>query len=490
MIKLRPYQKNAIKAAYDAIRADKRKFLLSLATGAGKSIIIASIAKDAISKGMRVVVITNAETLCFQIAETLEKVTGLDCCIEKAAQVSKADSVLISASVQSLSAPGRAERLHTDNTLIIFDEAHMALAETYSDVLERLNAKYMIGFTATPFRADDTPMAGVWPDGVVFSYNIMQAIKDGYLTPLKGLLRSHGGWVKGDNCIEAIANDYRKGLWRKANVVFVPLLQHAEDLASAIGEGADWVSADRRQPIKEFEDGKLHTIITSTLLVTGWDCPRVDCIVLARSMDSLVMLSQSVGRGTRLYDGKDDCLVIDYSGDLINLASIMAPNEGTAKSVAGLFDAPDMDGEFDILDAWDQIQEDSDRQERDRLETLLNRRSEEMLETFDPLNIQISIDSRWGTEDVLVSDMTWDFLRTRFGLFDKDRKNLSERFAQYLIGALGNRERLGLCSYKQCKKFASLKYKGFELWTKEKAKKVMMETIENRFRPIKRYQVN
>jgi len=484
-MKLRTPQREAIKAAYDAIREGKTRFILAIATGVGKSIVIAKIAKAALDGSWRAVVITNAEVLNIQIAATLEQVSGQDCCIEKAQSFAKPDSSLVSASVQSLYAPGRAESMKLGKTIVFFDEVHMSESDTYKDVLERIGADVYIGLTATAFRADRKPLS-FWHDGVIYSYNLRQAINDGFLVPLKGLIRSMGRVRKGDT-YNRLADEYRAGMWRTRNVVFVPLIKDARELAKQIGPGADWCSAKRKSPVKKFKDGNLHTIITSTLLVTGFDCCDVNCVIIARNMESLVMLAQAVGRGTRIHPGKNDCLIVDYSGLLVNLSSIMAPDPAIIKKARNLLAPPEMNGEFDILESWEYVEEAIEREEADALQKMLNKRGEQLAILLNPLEASIKIpDFKWTEEDRRVSDTIKGYLMIH-GVSSKQIESVSQRAGEKFIEALELRRQMGLANWKLLKRLKGWKYKKCESWTQQEATRAMKDTVDNRYKPVKKY---
>ncbi len=104
----------------------------------------------------------------------------------------------------------------------------------------------------------------------------------------------------------------------RKTVVFLPLIKTSQkftDILNAHGFRAAEVngqSEDRDQVLKDFDEGKYNVLCNSMLLTEGWDCPSVDCVIILRPTKVRSLYSQMVGRGTRLYPGKKELLLIDF----------------------------------------------------------------------------------------------------------------------------------------------------------------------------------
>jgi superfamily II DNA or RNA helicase len=207
-IALRPYQHEALAAIDYAVNHPKHwmsRPLVVLPTGTGKTVIfahlIASQPRDG-DWGLRALILVHRDELVRQTCEKLEMVdASLSVGVVKAER-NEMEAEVIVASVQTLGRPDRLEQLakyrpdwHGDYwdepeeasfQVVIVDEAHHATAPTYRRVLDRLDWRYCIGFTATPERGDKAGLGQVW-DGIVYQKSILEMITAGYLSDLRAM---------------------------------------------------------------------------------------------------------------------------------------------------------------------------------------------------------------------------------------------------------------------------------------------------------------
>lgn len=228
--------------------------------------------------------------------------------------------------------------------LIIIDEAHHAMSAGYQKILNHFTSARVLGVTATPDRADKKKLSCF--DSVAFEYTIGEAIKDGYLVPLKvkktpltinlSKVRKRNGDMDASDLgsviepylhqIAEIVRDMGKG---RRIVCFVPLIRTAKKAAeifSHYGFRSQWTAGEddeKAEKLAAFAAGEYDIIFNSMLLTEGWDCPETDCVIVLRPTMSRALYVQMVGRGLRLAPGKKDCLLIDFlfQNDNFQLAS-------------------------------------------------------------------------------------------------------------------------------------------------------------------------
>lgn len=335
-MELRPYQEEARKAVWGEWETGRDKTLLVLPTGCGKTIVFASIAEDSVRAGGRVLILAHRGELLEQAAEKIMAATGLGCSVEKAEQSCIGQWYRVTVgSVQTLMRAKRLEQFSRDHfDTIIIDEAHHAISESYQVILRYFDKAKVLGVTATPDRGDQRELGRVF-DSLAYEYTLPQAIKEGYLVPIRALTvpvkidftkvgTAAGDYKPNDIAtaldpyLEQIAEEMAKHCADRKTVVFLPLIKTSQkfrDILSRHGFRAAEVnggSGDRTNVLKDFADGKYNVICNSMLLTEGWDCPEVDCIVVLRSTKVRALYCQMVGRGTRLAEGKDHLLLLDF----------------------------------------------------------------------------------------------------------------------------------------------------------------------------------
>ena len=185
-MQLRPYQAEAKDAINKSFAEGIKRTLLVLPTGCGKTIVFAKLIEDRVKMGERVLVLAHRGELLEQAADKLQKATGLICAVEKANQ-SAIDSWyrVTVGSVQTLMREKRLSRFpHDYYDLIVIDEAHHCLAESYQNILKHFDTAKVLGVTATPDRGDMRSMGEVF-ENLAYEYTLPKAIKEGYLCRIK-----------------------------------------------------------------------------------------------------------------------------------------------------------------------------------------------------------------------------------------------------------------------------------------------------------------
>lgn len=305
-MELRPYQQTAVERIHGEWDAGRQKTLLVLPTGTGKTITFAKVAEDQVRARERVLILAHRGELLDQAADKMKKATGLNCSVEKAEQscLGSWERVTVG-SIQSLAQETRLAKFSRDHfQTIIVDEAHHALSDTYQRVLTHFGDAKVLGVTATPDRGDMRNL-GQFFESLAFEYKLPQAIRDGYLCPIKArtiplkidlskVKVQNGDFSAGDlgsaldPYLEQIATEMEQFCQDRKTVVFLPLVatsQKFRDILNAHGFKAAEVngnSSDRSEVLEDFAAGKYNVLCNSMLLTEGWDCPDVDCIIVLR----------------------------------------------------------------------------------------------------------------------------------------------------------------------------------------------------------------
>ena len=357
MYSLRPYQKEAVDATLQHFRKSRNPAVIVLPTGAGKSLVIAELAK--LAKG-RVLVLAHVKELVEQNHSKYISY-GLAAGIYSAGLSQKDTSEkVIFGSIQSVA---RAEEsFFKDFSLLIIDECHRVSLENetqYAQVVTKVKAGNpmvcVLGFTATPYRLDT---------GWIYKYHyrgfirtaeprlftkcineltIRQLIEWGYLTqpvqidaPVASYDFSSLNLKPGQNYelkeIEGILKDQSRitpviiqnivemAHDRKGVIIFTASVRHAAEILNYLPQGeaalivGDTENEERDRVINDFKSQKIKYLVNVSVLTTGFDAPHVDLIAILRPTESVSLYQQIVGRGLRLYQGKKDCLILDYTG--------------------------------------------------------------------------------------------------------------------------------------------------------------------------------
>lgn len=348
MFELRPYQKEAIEAVVEARKRGVKRMVISLPTGAGKTVIFSRLVSMA---RRQVLVLAHRSELLHQakakIERTLESMGKQDVRVEIEQGPNRAspEASVIVCSIRSLR-PERLGRMMQgrDVGLIVYDECHHAAAEDNRRVLDQIGCFHhdwsgtLLGFTATTRRGDGKGLDEIFEE-IVYSRSIAQMIQDGYLVRLRGYrvatqadLHRVGGSGEDFNVeelAEAVDIQERNALVARSiqelardrrTIAFCVTVNHAKHLSRAlnkIGVPAGVIhgemKADQRAFVLEnFREGRLQALTNVAVLTEGFDDPGVSCIAMARPTRSSSLYTQCVGRGTRLHPGKEDCLVLDF----------------------------------------------------------------------------------------------------------------------------------------------------------------------------------
>lgn len=242
-MQLRPYQQEAREAVQAEWAKGRKRTLLVLPTGCGKTIVFSKIIEDQVKEGKRVLVLAHRSELLEQASDKLKTATGLGTALEKAENTSIGSWYrVVVGSVQTMQREKRLSQFPPNwfDTIVV-DEAHHAISDGYQRVLGYFEQSNVLGVTATPDRGDMKNL-GSYFDSLAYEYSLVQAIKEGYLSKIKALtiplsldlsnVSMSAGDFKAsdvgtalDPYLEQIADEMVKQCADRKTVVFLPLVK-------------------------------------------------------------------------------------------------------------------------------------------------------------------------------------------------------------------------------------------------------------------------
>ena len=401
MYKLREYQQQAVNNTIRFFQKKREPAVIVLPTGAGKSLVIAELAR--IAKG-RVLILAHVKELVEQNHEKY-KSYDLDAGIFSASLGKKDwDQKVIFGSVQSVArAP---DEFFNNFSLLVIDECHRVADEgetQYQEVIKKLRERNpqlcILGLTATPYRL------GL---GWIYEYNQLGEIKTTkkrffkqcvYELPLAYMIKHNYLTVPVKVDIPVTSYDFselmdkdrmystaeveeilksQKKLTpfiikniiditerfnRKGVMIFSASVKHAEEIMSYLPPEdsrlvvGDTDMADRNQIVEDFKKKKFKYLVNVSVLTTGFDAPHVDVIAILRPTESNSLYQQIIGRGLRLSPEKKDCYVLDYTGMGHDIYAPEISDKRPKNSVPVKVQCPACDFENDF---WGQVDHDGD----------------------------------------------------------------------------------------------------------------------------------
>ena len=334
-LELKKHQLEALKSL-QAMRDNSETIaLLYHATGTGKTV---TAVMDAKSCGGRVLFLAHTQELVNQAAETFRKLWPSVTVGRYVEGMKQPNAHVVCGSVQSVA-------LHLDQfrddafDYLIVDEAHHASADTYQKVLSYFKPSFTLGLTATPERTDDNKVILDIFKNTAHKLDIQTAVEIGELVPVR-CIRIHTNidltkvrfnsvqynirdleskiYVPERNRL--IVDTWLQYVRGKRTVVFCASVKHAEQIAALFGEvgiraaavSGGMKQSERREFQDKFVSREIQVLCACDLLNEGWDCPEIEVLFMARPTMSKVLYTQQLGRGMRLYEGKESLMVFDF----------------------------------------------------------------------------------------------------------------------------------------------------------------------------------
>lgn len=501
-MQLRPYQEEARAKVQQEWKEGRKRTLLVLPTGCGKTIVFSKIIEDRVKMGERVLVLAHRSELLEQASDKLMTATGLGTALEKAENTSIGSWFrVVVGSVQTMQREKRLSQFppnHFDT--IVIDEAHHAISDGYQRVLEHFGGANVLGVTATPDRGDMRNL-GSYFDSLAYEYPLVDAIKSGYLSKITAItipleldlstVSQQGGDFKAseigtalDPYLEQIADEMVKQCKNRKTVVFLPLVKTSQKFRDILNEKGfraaevNGESKDRAEILEEFDKDKYNVLCNSMLLTEGWDCPTVDCVVVLRPTKVRALYSQMVGRGTRLAPGKENLLLLDFlwhteRHELCRPAHLIASSPEVAKKMTENM-AEDTEVEFSLLDAEEQASKDVVAEREEALAKQLAKQRKKKRKLVDPLQFEMSIQAEdladyvpsFGWEMAPPSEKQLEALE-KFGIYTEEIGNAGK--AGKLLDRLNKRKDSGLTTPRQIRLLEGRGFRNVGMWKFEDA---------------------
>lgn len=488
---LRPYQEEALNAINEHWQEWDRE-LLVLPTGCGKTIVFNELAYH---RPGNVLILAHRDELIEQARDKFFSAYG-ELAGKIKASVEEFRHVTVG-SVQTMQNRDYSGRFET----IIIDEAHHAVSPSYQKVLQQFPNAKVLGVTATPDRGDKKSLAQYF-DGIAYEYGLKQAVTEGYLSPIMaktipleidmteckvsiGDFELNSIAESLDPYLEQIAEAIRIEAADRKTVVFCPLISIAQELADMI-PGAREVngqSPDRAETLAWFDQAGPGAVLCNAMLLTeGWDCPSCDCVVVLRPTKIRSLYCQMVGRGTRLFPGKDNLLILDFlwltgRHNLCKPASLVSDNSDDIETVV----RASKDEQIELFGAIS----DAEEARRNALAAQLRKQSRKKSKLLDPIEIGSLIGDigladyeetfKWEMQDATEKQI---LALEKFGIF---AEGMTKGRASNILDAVIKRSHDGLASLKQVKLLSRFGYDA-KLWSFEHAGYVIDKLAKNNWR--------
>lgn len=312
-MQLRDYQESALQQVRRELGQGHKSVLLVAPTGAGKGTIAAHVLRNTVARGGRALFLVHRGEILNDVRGRLAAAGLLDTAILKAGEPAQLGAPVQLASVQTLAAR---QHVRPPATVVVWDEAHHAVADTYRQIREAYPDAVHLGLTATPQRADRSPLGDCF-ERLVVAATPRQLRDQGYLVPCDVRAAEPG-----DGLAMSPLEAYQRWGEGKRAVVFCATV--AESMAATkafadAGVGAAHIDgatppAERAAALASLAEGTTRVVCNVFVLTEGVDIPSIEVCILARGCQAEGTFLQMVGRVLRPAPGKERALLVDLRG--------------------------------------------------------------------------------------------------------------------------------------------------------------------------------
>lgn len=538
-MKFRDYQLDCIDCVFNEWKTHSSTMIV-VPTGAGKTVIFSGIIQRFLPQ--RALVLAHREELIFQARQKIELIANIPCEIEMAEMSASTNlfnrTPCVVATVQTMNK--RFERFDpVDFALLIVDESHHSVAPSYVSVLEHFKKNpdlKILGVTATPDRADEEALGQIF-DSVAFDYEILDAIHDGWLTPVDQQMvhvgdldfthirTTAGDLNQGDLAAVMEAEKNLQGLvgssieiiGDRQTIMFASSVVHAERACEIFNRHrngmAGFVSGktqkeDRRKIMSDFSNNEIQVLCNVGVTTEGVDLPNTSIIIMGRPTKSRSLYAQMAGRALRPIAGlvdafdtreerknaihqssKPSALIVDFVGNsgkhkLITTADILGGKVSDDAVELAVAKAKATRGPVRMVELMDGAEEEISKQkeERRRIEEARRARlvakvrySVQSISPFDILDIVPARERGWDAGRTLSEKQRAILLKAGI-----DADAMPYAHGKQLVDEQFRRWKSGLASFGQAK---WLKRNGYDInMPKEQASSIMDAWKKNNWR--------
>lgn len=364
MYTLRPYQQQAVDDAIQWLKTSKEYGLIEAFTAAGKSMIVAEIARIVTGMtGKKVLVLQPNKELLQQNAAKY-RLTGEPCSLFSASAGSRSvrHNVVFGT---ALTVKNKLQSFCEKFCLVILDEADASITPTILAIIEDMRTKNpnlrVLGLTSSPYKLGHGYIYGMDINGKpipedkakkpFFAKQIVhisgrELLDQGYVSPIvigaineqydtSNLQVNSMGKFTTESIDQAFVGMGRKtsaiigdvvnqSRDRNSVLIFAATHKHGEEIMASLPTGNSAIVTDqtrdkeRERIVLDFTDCRLKYLVNVQVFTRGTDFPNLDVIALLRATESSALLHQIIGRGVRIASGKKDCLLLDYAGNIDN----------------------------------------------------------------------------------------------------------------------------------------------------------------------------
>jgi len=385
--KLREHQEEAVFETLKAIDEGENPLVI-MATGTGKTIVSAEINRALISANKKTLFLAHTEELVNQAINKFYQQAEIDAGKEKAEYSAHHGHKCVVGSVQTMKGKRLEKWAKGQFDVITTDEAHHSLASTYKKIYSHFDNAQLIGLTATPDRRKKKENLGSIYSKISYEYPLHKAIKDCYLSPIVGekindftidlndIKISHGDF--NENALAGKIEKYLLPIGKaivektadKKTLIFCPNVASSNMMAKVLRElglDAEYLygghdKIERPEILYRFSSGQTSHLCSCSILTEGYDEPSIEAIVMLRFTTSRSLYSQMIGRGTRLYPGKESLYLLEFTANS-DTHELVTPYElfstmGFGERVRNKALSVSKDGPIDFLSVLEESNED------------------------------------------------------------------------------------------------------------------------------------